>query len=308
MSVRHIESGFRLGAWVNRQRTESKNITTDKKWRLDAIGFVWDMSDALWEDGFSSLKKYWEREGHCRVPQRKVEDGFRVGQWVAVQRASDVSQSRKTCLDSIGFLWDVLAEKWEEGFMSLLKFYKNEGHCRVPALYHDGNYKLGGWVRQQRHTKNEMSEERQQRLNRIDFVWDIGDAEWRNAFSNLLNFREREGHCRVPYSYSENGLALGAWVTAQRKLRIKMGSDRQDQLSAIGFVWSERDASWDDGFSALIVFQKREGHCRVQQSHREGETKLGQWVSVQRIARKRMTLSRLNKLDELGFVWDARND
>ena len=53
-------------------------------------------------------------------------------------------------LDEIGFVWDTLESAWEEGFAALTKFKAREGHCRVPAGYVEGTFKLGQWVGVQR--------------------------------------------------------------------------------------------------------------------------------------------------------------
>ena len=50
-----------------------------RRQRLDAIGFIWDPLEADWEEGFSSLKMYKDREGHCRVPHKHIENGYRLG-------------------------------------------------------------------------------------------------------------------------------------------------------------------------------------------------------------------------------------
>jgi hypothetical protein len=48
----------------------------------------------------------------------------------------------------------------------------------------------------------------------------------------------------------------------------------------------------------------REGHCRVPQTHKEGDVNLGSWVSVQRTKKDALSLER-QRLDEIGFVWET---
>ncbi len=38
----HVEGKFKLGDWVSVQRYRKDLLTVERKWRLDAIGFVWD--------------------------------------------------------------------------------------------------------------------------------------------------------------------------------------------------------------------------------------------------------------------------
>jgi hypothetical protein len=79
---------------VGVQRT-TENLSEERRRRLDELGFVWDPFAADWEKGLLHLKAYKEREGHCRVPLSRKENGFRLGQWVNVQRANKgISEER----------------------------------------------------------------------------------------------------------------------------------------------------------------------------------------------------------------------
>src|SRR5215813_6157379 len=78
--------GYKLGLWVSNLRQRRSSLSSDRLARLDAVGFDWDPIDAGWEKGFSYLKMYKEREGHCSVPGTHKENGFSLGQWVTTQR------------------------------------------------------------------------------------------------------------------------------------------------------------------------------------------------------------------------------
>jgi hypothetical protein len=105
----HVENGFRLGGWVRYQRGNSDEIDTDRLRRLKELGFVWNPHETDWEDAFARLSVYKAREKHCRVPDKYIENGFRLGQWVGVQRSTkqEMSAERKRRLNKIGFAWRV---------------------------------------------------------------------------------------------------------------------------------------------------------------------------------------------------------
>jgi len=78
------------------------------------------------ESGFAALGKFRAREGHCCPSQHHVEGGFKLGQWVSVQRYRKrlVPVERQRRLDGIGFVWDWRDYLWEQNFTALLKFKK----------------------------------------------------------------------------------------------------------------------------------------------------------------------------------------
>jgi hypothetical protein len=171
--------GFRLGAWVNKQRQKRNTMLVERKARLNALGFIFDPREAAWEEGFQYLQDYAKEHGNCMVHDTHVTaDKYRLGQWVRVQRKrqrqNKMPADQKDRLDALGFVWDVLAVEWEEGFQHMEAYVKEHEHCRVLATHitADG-YRLGQWVKVQRRRRknNKMPAEQKDRLDALGFVW-----------------------------------------------------------------------------------------------------------------------------------------
>lgn len=101
--------GYNLGLWVSNQRNRRSSLSIERLARLDAVSFDWDPSETLWKEGLQCLKSYKEREGHCGVPRGHMEDGFRLGRWVANKRANQrkLSVEHLNQLNELGFVWNV---------------------------------------------------------------------------------------------------------------------------------------------------------------------------------------------------------
>jgi hypothetical protein len=131
------------------------------------------LAEKAWNRGVAALLAFREREGHCDVPRHHKENGYRLGQWVAVQRytQNDLVSRRKAQLEEIGFVWSARDQWWEEAFAALKAFKAREGHCYVPAAHVEGALHLGYWVTVQRRNRHKMARERRQRLDKIGFAW-----------------------------------------------------------------------------------------------------------------------------------------
>jgi predicted helicase len=92
---------------------------------------------------------------------------------------------------------DRIGSSWDEWFGRLLHFKAREGHCRVPALHTEANFKLGQWVNVQRFRKSKMLAERKQRLDAIGFVWYALESAWEEGFAALkiLDARDVTAEC-----------------------------------------------------------------------------------------------------------------
>jgi Helicase associated domain len=221
-------------------------MESERRQRLEALpGWSWDARSDNWEEGCSYLKRFSDREGHCRVSNNyKTADGYRLGQWVRVQRSNKdtTDRERRQRLEALpGWSWEARSDKWEDGFSQLKQFSDREGHCRVPAIYRiDDGYRLGGWVNTQRNNKEPMDPERRQRLEALPgWSWDPLSDQWNEGFSNLKEFSDHHGHCRVLRGCkTDDSYPLAQWVKVQRKNKDKMDPDRRQRLEELpGWVW-----------------------------------------------------------------------
>ena len=304
-----IIDDYPLGQWVGVQRQSKASLSDDRVSRLSESGFIWNAIDFNWEMGFKSLLDFFKTNGHTNVPQSFVLNEFPLGSWVHAQRSKKqkLTVDRIKKLDQLSLIWDPLDIKWETGYSNLLKFIELEGHCNVPSSYLLKDYKLGGWVIRQRTRKERLTDAQVKKLDELGFVWDPFSDFWEEGFNALVIFKEREGHCIVPVKHIENGYKLGQWVGAQRTSQSKISEDRLSRLDEIGYVWSPQDHRWEEGFSALVTFKAREGHCRVSQKYLENGYKLGQWVAVQRREKQKLSIERIKRLNDLGFIWKVKN-
>lgn len=80
----------------------------------------------------------------------------------------------------------------------------------------------------------------------------------------LIQYKEENGHCVVPESFTRKDCRLGEWVKVQRrqyKLKLAgkhsyLSDQRIDMLNAIEFVWAIQDRPlWHQRFEELKQFK-----------------------------------------------------
>ena len=100
---------YDLGSWVNKQRLRKDKLKPQRLESLNELGFVWDISNAQWEDGFKYLATYKEEFGDCLVPISFQSNVYRLGGWVSKQRGQKerLTPERIKRLNDLGFVWQV---------------------------------------------------------------------------------------------------------------------------------------------------------------------------------------------------------
>jgi len=319
--------GYALGSWVNSQRHMHRKdtLSADRRQRLqDLADWSWDPRADDWDEYFRRLVDYAEHHGNVRVPKSYNVDGYRLKQWIILQRgmhgkgALDVARERR--LEQLpGWTWDPYADRWEEGFNRLLDYIEQNGDARVPGKYVVDRYRLGGWVTAQRSfsAKGNLDADRKRRLQALPgWTWDARDYadRWEEGFSQLLRYVERHGDARVPKAFMLDGYNLGGWVGEQRTNFRKgvFDADRQRRLQdQPRWTWQAKADMWEEGFQRLLDYVARHGNAGVPVSFIADDFKLGGWVHMQRVTYSKGALrpDRRLRLQELpGWMWGAYTD
>lgn len=239
-----------------------------------------------------------------------------------------LSDEQRELLDKLGFIWQSRQERdesmWQEMFQRLLQFKHEFDHVLVPQKYEE-DPKLGEWVSRQRvfYKDGRLLDHRKQKLESVGFAWTMrqgrkhksesNDERWNMQYQALVHFKERWGHCMVPFYFVDDP-KLYRWVEAQRRAsrQNKISRRRKKLLDKLGFVWEQAEAddvitladmNWDRMYERLLDFRNKYEHVNVPQAYRRDG--LGDWVMGQRTSKTRNTLApdRVERLNRIGFIW-----
>ena len=221
-----------------------------------------ERTTANWEFAYGRLQRYVSQRGDARVPDSWTDDdGYRLGQWVQVQRSNRdrMDPNRIERLEGMsGWVWRGRDPWWEEGFEHLSAYTALNGNARVLKSWveRDG-YGLGSWVANQRSRRNRLSPDRVARLETLPgWVWDAREAKWEEGFEHLTSYVGRNKQARVPSTWvDDDDYPLGTWVSFQRVSRTRLSPDRVARLETLpGWVWDAREAKWEEGFDHLTTY------------------------------------------------------
>jgi hypothetical protein len=166
-----------LGWWVSFLRNKCDTLTRDQRSALDALGFIWDVSDFQWQAQFAAIERFHNQHGHFSITKRHQADHPGLLSWLRTQRErrerGEMDGDQMERLDAIGFIWNVLDTKWQAQFDALERFQKQYGHCSVTNRHEAEFLGLYWWIRTQRERRErgEMDGDQMEQLDSIGFFW-----------------------------------------------------------------------------------------------------------------------------------------
>ena len=321
-------------------------LTEERVKKMDDIGFVWDVREKQFEQKLGQLRIFKKLNGNID-PRfmngslagwvRKYEQHYRkyldaAGAGADEETLSGIlPRNRRVALEDVGFCISMFDElprarsvinrraTWEERYKELKEYKAEYGHCVVPKNYGP----LGSWVRAQRHSLKDddyeafedggqLSRERVEKLDELEFVWDVHKWQWQQTFNEVLQYKEEHNHTNVPMSYG----GLGLWVFNQRKnynlykkgKQSGITSSRVELLQSIGFefdlgqkIQSAADERWQMRLNELKTYKETYGSFNVKQSD---DPSLYNWCKHQQAKLRKTSLKkkREDALRSIGFI------
>ena len=282
-----------------------------------------------WNWWFGLLQKYVEEEGTSRIGSTDEYENQRLGAWVTGQRSARnggpgshlLTTERQKSLEKLpDWSWDPGLDRWYEMYELVKQESLSRGDSQIPIDYvHQNGKKIGIWVSVQRRplTRKNHSIEQINLLEQLPkWTYDPYEYEWEEAFSALKSFCKRTGSSRMPRGTHENGRAIDAWCTNQRK-EFRIGSLSNEKIEMIealpDWSWDPLEDDWNFCFEQLKDFVIKNGKYSVPKDMKlNNGVLLFSWLSNQKNRKKNGKLrpDRIERLESLpnwtwGF-WDTQ--
>ncbi|MGW7318293.1 Helicase associated domain protein [Streptomyces sp. NPDC054865] len=318
------DDGYRLGAALKarRSRHPHRDVDSGVVEALDELGMIWDARAARFAEGLAACRRYRDRHGDLAVPVNHIDpEGYNIGDFVAYQRSLVAGSTRDTsgrprtldpdrraALDELGMIWAVTAPKrppTDEEIAALRAFPHQRGRPFAQALL----------------ALVEAGVEQKALAQALDVTTSAISLRLKTARENIhtpdpftqrldaaVTFHARHGHLRAMETADDSDTrSLARWLARQRVAR-RAGQLTAQQIAALdelGMNWEPSGSRWQQAFQAASRYREEHGHLRPPNATTIGGVDLSVWLSRQRTAHHRGTLSpdRVAALNSLGIDW-----
>ena len=266
-----------------------------------------------WPLKYKEAVKFYEKNGHLRVPNTYTQNGINLGRWIQIQRQlykkNKVTYDRVVLLNKIGMVWNLDRSlkynlKWALVYKEVLKYYEENGNIEIPIEYSviikGEEVYLNNWIAVQRtmFLQGKLSLDKKEMLDKVGMVWKIRNRySWDKMFGLALDYYSLNGNLFIPKNYQVivNGetVNLGTWVTNQRR-NYKAGvlaPLRISKLEEIGMVWEDvkvasNNKRWLIMYKEALRYLEENGNLKVPSDYvvtiDDEEYLLNSWIRQQK--------------------------
>lgn len=274
---------------------------------------------STWDVNYLAAKSYYDTYGDLNVPAAyRTENNVFLGNWITYQRQlyrskhhGSLTPERIEKLNRIGMVWENRYDNsWETVYIAAEDYYVEHGNLAVPSYYQtEDGILLGRWLRRQADNRDNLSDDKIERLNAIGMIW---HNQWESRFFIARNFlRENPGY-EINQATVIGNFWVGKWLVQQVRCYEK-GVLRPEQSAYMKSLIEET------GISAESVGQKKQreqyrkaelliqkyGSWKVSDLADE-ERKTSRWIQrqIRKVEKGKATPSEQQQLKKIGVVFE----
>ena len=322
ISQSYVEDGVWLGKWIVMQKKyyEQGKLSDEQAKLLRALPLEQvSPENKAWYTAYEDAVDYWKKHGHLNMAKDyQGKSGIRLGAWLIVQRRKkklgELTEEQIKLLEDVGFEWEI--SRWLRGYRYAQEYYNQHGHLNMPRAYKcEDGYALGIWVFNYRNAYNgnksvvEITQEQIQALEEIGMEWKP-DAVWDKNYVIVAKFVAENNTLPSLKATDDTEKKCAQWLYNQRK-SYRLGyltESKLKRLAEIGITeeWlAPQKTPFEKGYLIAKAHFEECGTLDVPTNfqHKSGFW-LGSWIDKIRKKKDELTDEQIERLDEIGFVWE----
>lgn len=265
-----------------------------------------------WNLYFKELEEYLKQNNN--VFPKQIENP-KLYSWCSLQRGfyskQQLSNERIKLLESINFSWSINDDAWNETYLKLVDFRKNNpDHWPKFRNTTGEEHSLAIWMMKinKEYKEERLKQERYEKLLAIDYQFE--DRNWFEVYEKHRKIIDKLGH--IPCQ-KENATVF-QWVLKQQK-KLESGKLSAEQIKLLNEInintFDATAEKWDDRFNYLKEYFEKYNRLPLVSEDFGYKTKInyGSWASRQRMLYNNGELSdiQIQQLNSLGFVFDTES-
>lgn len=298
--------GFKLGAWLNNQRSKRDALSAERRERLEHLGLCWEnRHEEQWERAYQEAVRYHSLHKDLQIPLTYESDGIRLGRWLRRQQAQyaqgKLSEEHACRLFALGM---ALPQKtsWDKRYIEAKAYYEANGHLS-PSPTQATEASLYHWLKAQRQAfgQGRLTPAQTKALQALGVPLESpAKSAWKQRFAQaaacydpLLGKLLTEDH------------VLAAWFRRQKEA-AEQGRLKPWQMELWRTLPVPAD-EWERRFQQARAYFDEHGSLNVPSGP------LWQWLRKQRRAYwgqedGKLSEEQIHRLEEIGMEWTTVYD